>query len=869
MPITTAPKRLLLAALRRVLRLVVRYRVTPADPASLAIDRSRPVCYALHIRQLSAFLVLDEATRALGLPLPSAPLAADSLAERSAFFFLTRTGQPSPLRPNPYRYSRRLERLVAAVRSDPALDVQLVPVSVFWGRAPMRQDTLLAALLADSWDRPGVVRQFLRVLIHGRDTQLNVGEPISLRAVLDAATPTEAGGDTATRRVARLLRARFRHDRELAVGPNLSHRDTLLNVVVEGEPVQRAIREQALARGGNAAAIAKATTAGELQARRFAYEIASDYSYPVIRACERALNVFWSRVYDGIDVHRFETIAAAGAGASIVYVPCHRSHIDYLVLSYVILQRGVSPPHVAAGANLNVPLIGPILRRGGAFFLRRSFKGEPVFAAVFREYLHAMIRRGHPIEYFVEGGRSRSGRMLAPRPGMLAMTVESHLRDPARPLVFVPVWIGYEKLVEGETYVAELSGATKKRESLLGLARAVLSLRTQRFGTLHLNIGEPIVLDALLAEHWPQWRDPTPAPALADGDVGTDAGSAEPAPGVGDPAIGNTDKRAAVVQALAREVAVRINDALVVNAVSLLAIAIWGVPRRAIDAARLAQRIDLLRALLAAQPHSPRQTLTEMDGHAAIAHARTLGLVEIVDDPYGEIVRVSQKQEQLLGYQGNNVLHAFALPSLLACVVTRRNEIDRASLDAVVTQFRPLICNELFVSWSAHETAQRVTGLLAALCDLGLLQRDAATWRAPPMGSAEAASLESLARVMRQTLERHLLVIKILVQAGSGALGAGELEARAIGIARRLSLVHEGTGPDFADRSSITAAIATFVSIGLVQAHDGRLHFSDAMQLASREADLLLPEEIAQAIAAAAALTRPPQPGQAGGPAAA
>jgi glycerol-3-phosphate O-acyltransferase len=325
-----------------------------------------------------------------------------------------------------------------------------------------------------------------------------------------------------------------------------------------------------------------------------------------------------------------------------------------------------------------------------------------------------------------------------------------------------------------------------------------------------------------------------------------------------------------VVQTLAREVAVRINDALVVNAVNLLAIAIWGVPRRAIDAALLAQRIDLLRALLAAQPHSQRQTLTAMNGRAAIAHARTLGLVEIVDDPYGEIVRVSQKQEQLLGYQGNNVLHAFALPSLLACVVTRRNEIDRSRLDAVVAQFRPLICNELFVDWGEDETAQRVTGLLAALCNLGLLQREATTWRAPPMGSAEAASLESLARVMRQTLERHLLVIKILVQAGSGALGAAALEARAIGIARRLSLVHEGTGPDFADRSSITAAIATFVSIGLVQAHDGRLHFTDAMQLASREADLLLPEEIAQAIAAAAALTPPTQPGQpGGGPAAA
>ncbi|MCL4746753.1 MAG: glycerol-3-phosphate 1-O-acyltransferase PlsB [Burkholderiaceae bacterium] len=844
MPILTAPKRALLALLRRALRLFVRYRVAPEDPAALAIDRSRPVCYALHIRQLSAYLVLDEAAHALGLPSPSAPLVADSLSERSAFFFLTRTGQPSPLRRNPYRYSRRLERLVAALRRDPALDVQLVPVSVFWGRAPMRQDSVLGALLADSWERPGMVRQFLRLLMHGRDTQLSFGEPISLRGQLDAATPTEPGRDATTRRVARLLRARFRHDRELAVGPNLSHRDTLLNVVVESDAVRREIREQVAARAAgerlDAAAIAKATETAELQARRFAYEIASDYSYPVIRACERALNVFWSRVYDGIEVHRFECIAQAGAGASIVYLPCHRSHVDYLVLSYVILQRGMSPPHVAAGANLNVALLGPILRRGGAFFLRRSFRGEPLFAAVFREYLHAMIRRGHPIEYFVEGGRSRTGRMLTPRTGMLAMTLESQVRDANRPLLFVPVWIGYEKLVEGDSYVAELSGAAKKRESVLGLLRAIRDLRTERFGTLHLNIGEPIRLDEFLGTRWPGWRD-----------------SSAPGGGAGDD---DAIARARAVELLAREVAVRINDALVVNPVNLVALAVRGLPRRATDATGLARRIDLMRDLLAARPHSARQTLTEADGRASIRHASELGLVEIVADPYGEIVRVSQRQEQLLSNQANNVLHAFALPSLLACVVLRRGRIAGTALAAIIARFQPLIRIELYIGWSDDETARRVDGMLEAMHELALLRRDGERWHPPAPGSAESGLLESLARLMRQTLERHLLVIKILVHCGTGILGAGELERRAIGIARRLSLVHEGSGPDFADRASIASVVATLVATGLVQPREGRLHFGEAMQSASREADLLLPEEIAQAIAAAARLGPPGSP---------
>ena len=110
--------------------------------------------------------------------------------------------------------------------------------------------------------------------------------------------------------------------------------------------------------------------------------------------------------------------------------------------------------------------MGPILRRGGAFFLRRSFKGEPLYAAVFREYLHAMIARGFPIAYFIEGGRSRSGRTLAPKGGLLGMTVESFMREHPRPLLLVPVHFSYEKLFEGRTLVAELEGQPKKGESL-------------------------------------------------------------------------------------------------------------------------------------------------------------------------------------------------------------------------------------------------------------------------------------------------------------------------------------------------------------------------------------------------------------------
>ena len=144
---------------------------------------------------------------------------------------------------------------------------------------------------------------------------------------------------------------------------------------------------------------------------------------------------------------------------------------------------------------------------GGAFFIRRKFRGNGLYTVVFMKYLAAIMARGHSIEYFIEGGRSRTGRLLQPKTGMLSMTVRSFLRDPARPVVFLPVYFGYERIVEGATYIGELSGKPKEKESVLGLLRALRKLR-ERFGRVHVNLGEPIALADVLDRHDGGWRTP-------------------------------------------------------------------------------------------------------------------------------------------------------------------------------------------------------------------------------------------------------------------------------------------------------------------------------------------------------------------------
>jgi glycerol-3-phosphate O-acyltransferase len=924
--------RFILALLRPLLRLLVRHRSLPEDPEQLGIDRSRPVCYALHIRQLSAFLVLDDAARRLGLPLPSSPLDAGARPEPSSFFFLTRSGQPSPLRRNPYEYSKRLERLLAAVEADPALDVQIVPVSIFWGRAPDKQDSVLKALFADSWGAPGFLRQGLRLLIHGRQTQLRFGAPISLRSVVRVSAGEPAERRSPLRRIGRLLRTEFRRERELAVGPNLSHRQTLINVIVDAPQVRSAIDEEAARRRIT-------TEQAELAARRIAYEIASDYSYPFIRAYDVALTALWNRIYSGVEVHRFEDIAQAGAGAEIVYVPCHRSHFDYLLLSYVIYHRGLLPPHIAAGGNLNLPVVGALLRKGGAFFLRRSFKGEALFAAVFKEYLHTIMRQGFPIEYFVEGGRSRTGRMLPPKTGMLGMTVDSHLRAPGRPVVFVPVYIGYEQIFEGDSYVAELSGQPKRKETLGGLLRAIADIRGRRFGKVHVNIGEPIRLDRVLEAHWPDWRSElrdsdgrggAAAGGQADGGeagggevrggevhggeartgetgiagkraagaaqmsfLEEDGGRGEaPArrplepdgPLKPDPVLkpdpllkpdGPAERREATVKALGREIVTRINDALVINPVNLLATAMQGPSRLAMDAGRLAEQIDLLASLAARLPYSRRQQLSAMEGAAIIAHAQRQGWLERIEHPLGDIVRVVPRQAPLLAYFRNNVLHAWALPSLVACLVLRDPRITIARMRELTRQLFPFLRAEMFLSWPEATLDARVDACIDLLAELGLLDvegaveadqpavrlrdfasraRDGALLLAPGPNRREALALQGLAQVISQPLERYFLTVKALVGSGSGTLSPAALEERCVLLAERFAYLHEPDGPDFTDPVAFRSVVATLQEAGLAQLREGALHFGPPLQRSARDADHLLSEEVRSAIAHAGEL---------------
>lgn len=824
---------------RRLLYVWVRTAQFPEQPAGLGLDPAKPVCYVLQDRHLSDLLVLFEETRRGGLPLAEAPARAGGLRTARSFFFLNRShGLTTPARER-YGHSPLMTRLVRAAQADPALDVQLVPVVILWGRAPDKQESILKALFAETWRTPGPLRQFLAILLHGRHVLVRFNAPISLRGLL-ADGLDEA---SALRKLSRVLRVHFRRQREMAIGPDLSHRNTQIDALLGAPPVRAAIAAEATRLGVSPGA-------AETRARGFALEIASDYSYGVVRALDLFLSWLWTRLYDGVEVHNFDAVTRIAPGHGIVYVPCHRSHVDYLLLSWLIHRNGLTPPHIAAGANLDMPLVGPLLRRGGAFFLRRSFKGEPLYAAVFHEYLHLMLARGFPIEYFIEGGRSRSGRTLMPKAGILGMTVNSFLREHARPLVFVPVYIGYEKIIEGATYVRELAGQPKRRESLWGLLRSARSIR-RVFGRVHVNFGEPLPLAEYLDGLRPGWR----AGDTAGGDDAGPTGGAGAAPPATDAAgatdTSGTDWPRAATRGAAGELARRINEAAVITPVNLIALALLATPRLTADEHALHRQIEHYLALSRQAPYAPTVIGCALEPAQIVAHAERLGIVERLPHPLGDLIRVREGEGAQLAWFRNNVLHLFALPGLIACLLGHNRLLDPARLSGAVAGIYTLLGAELFLHWTPAELPAAIDECLAVFAERGLLQRTFGAGRlaAPEASSQESVELQQLGETVRPTLERHFLTLALLQQRGSGRLTRAALADDCHLLAQRLALLDTFEIAEFAEKTLFSGLLANLVDSELLHEDAaGLLHFDERITTPLADAELVLPAEARRAI---------------------
>lgn len=712
-----------------------------------------------------------------------------------------------------HRLPDELRSVVTANFADPKQDVELVPVSIFWGRAPDKESFWLRLPFAETWAETGIVHRLLAVVINGRKLVVQFGDPVSLRSLCgDAPDPAYAA-----RRVARVFRGLLYRQRTAVIGPEIASRRTVVAQVLRTQAVRQAMRGEMKAKN--------ITRKQALQAAQACVqEIAANYSHVTVSILARLLGRVWNRLYDGVELHHLENLQAVIKDHEVVYVPCHRSHMDYLLLSYVIYQNGFAIPHIAAGINLNMPVMGRVLRQGGAFFIRRSFANNALYTAVFTRYLGLMMARGHAVEYFIEGGRSRTGRLLQPKTGALTMTVRSFLRDPARPVAFVPVYFGYERLVEGNTYVGELSGQTKKKESIVGMLRTLPALRAH-YGKVHVSLGEPIRLNDLLEQYAPQWRD-TPI---------------EERPSWLNPLVND----------LALRVMRNINSAACVTPINLLALALLVRPKQSMLESDLQRQLELYASILRHSPYSPYVTITDNDGATMIQYGESMDVLRRHSHQLGDIISMSEQRAVLATYFRNNVLHLMVMPSAIACCFLNNRTVRSEDIQRLAWRLYPYVCDELFMRWDERELTQVVVDTLQDLAEHGLLETtdDGATWSRPAVGSAQAVQLSELAQLSMQIIERYYLAIALLLKAGSGRISQDMLEQQCYLMAQRMSLLYELNSPEFFDKSLFKNFLDLLRGRGVLGINaEGRLTYTDMLLAVADDAKLVLHEQIRNSV---------------------
>ncbi|MFQ1013764.1 glycerol-3-phosphate 1-O-acyltransferase PlsB [Avibacterium paragallinarum] len=746
------------------LSILVKNNPIPHNPIEeLALNIAQPIVYVLPYTSQTDLVIFRKNCLNVGLPDPFEKNVIGNLT-LPRFVFLDEGRRFFKSKGAKKETIAIFNKYLELHRTLVDLDVQIIPVSVLWGRSPGHENksSLPNLRLLNG------VQKFAAAIWFGRDTFVRFSQAVSLRYMVE-----EHGSDEKiAAKLARVAKIHFSKQRISATGPRLPNRQAMFNKLLQLPTILKAIEDEAKSKK---IPLEKA----HKEAYKILDEIAANVSYEGLRMADRFLRWLWNKLYQGIDVQHADRVRKlALEGHEIVYVPCHRSHIDYLLLSYVLYHQGLVTPHIAAGINLNFWPVGAMFRRGGAFFIRRTFKGNRLYSTIFREYLAELFHRGYSVEYFIEGGRSRTGRLLAPKTGMMSMTLQA-LQRQTRPISVVPVYVGYEHVLEVDTYAKELRGAAKEKENAGLVLRVIKKLRN--LGKGYVNFGEPIILSNYLNTNFPEWKE-----THSEDD--------------------RTQWFNKAVDAVSNQVMVNINNAAAVNAMNLTGMALLSSRQRALTRKQLLEQLASYQQFLQNVPYSadiiiPSETPEEM-----LEHVLTLDRVGVLieKDNFGEIVRLKRNSAVLMTYYRNNIQHLFVLPSLVTSIVLHYGAIQKDLVLKAVGKIYPFLRDELFLHFSNDELKERVENIIRELQRQKIIQCNESILS---IYKPQVRMLQLWSAGVREILQRYYITVNILQN--DPAISRATLEKESQSVAQRLSVLHGINAPEFFDKAVFSAFIGS------------------------------------------------------------
>lgn len=707
------------------------------------------------------------------------------------------------------REGDELIRSLIDLQRETTRPVLLVPQVFLWTNRPDTHGSHYLDVFLGPREWPSSLRTIGQFLYNYKHVLLRAGEPLDLAKYLES--HVGSADENHVRRVIYVMLRRLERERRAVTGPAQTPPDRQRHQVLRSPKLQKIIQHMA----GDKPQDRYTLTRRTLDILR---EMQATPDTATIKAMEVVLDRIFHRVYAGIDVDRegIERIRELSKEKTIVLLPSHKSHVDYLVLSYVFNYENLSLPLIAAGDNLSFFPLGPVLRRAGGFFIRRQFGGDRLYSAAVEAYVRRLIRDGYTLELFIEGGRSRSGKLLKAQIGMLSMLVDAATAVPNREVVFVPVSIGYERIVETTSYGRELIGGEKQKEDANGLLRAASALR-HRYGRINVQFGEHLGIDGICRE-LELTRTSMQAPA----------------------------KRRAVVSRFGARTLDEINRVTAVTPGSLTALALLSDERRSLSHEELLQRCRHLLLVLTDMKArvTPR---TAADGQLRdeaifeavqmFTEAEMLETHRPGDFPsererrshrggVGALYRVPERKRIELDVSKNIIVHFFverALASIAILMppgpeiaVDTVRERSRELSDLFKHEFRLNGNGSFDRTFDATLTAMQSAGEIELFGDGRI---DLGGGRC---GWSGQVWLRTYAAVLRNFLEGYRVAARGLGSLIRGPLAEKELLKRLIALGHRMYLGGEIERHEAVSKPILHNALAAFKDEGYVQLREGK-----------------------------------------------
>lgn len=572
--------------------------------------------------------------------------------------------------------------------------VFLVPQLVSYGRRREKKDKSLADLLFGQVENPGTLRRMITFFRYSHKAFVVSCEPVNLSEFL------EINGDKSREAIGYLLRRelidRIDNEKRAIVGPVLKSREEIVGIALRDPGLIRFMEEMAATGKEGYGTIVD-------RAKGYLLEIAAGYNDTYVGFMDRILTWLWNNIYDGVIIEKegLARMREVSKKMPFVVIPCHRSHMDYLLIHYVFYYNNIQLPFVAAGVNMSFWPVGYFARNLGAFFIRRTIGGNALYGEALAKYVKTLLAEGFPIEFFIEGGRSRTGKMVMPKYGLFSMIMQAYRESHFEDLAIIPVFIGYDRIVEEKSYLKELEGGSKEKEKVSSLLRSVNILK-RRYGSVYMNVGEPMPLKSYLASQ------ETPIEQMTQ------------------------SERRILYRRMGYEVVNEINKVSVVTPFSLVAAGLLSYYRRGISHDDLMEILNEFYEYL--DYRGVRFSSTFANREKALADAlgmfESSGLIskmgpeeEDEEDELAEtIYSVDENKRLNIEYYKNNILHSFvslAFVSLSLLSGTR----TKISLSAVMEDydfFKSLFMNE-FIYDNKVDDREEVQRVISYVRERGLI----------------------------------------------------------------------------------------------------------------------------------------------------